>query len=165
MILQNRNFSNHFGCTVVFTIVPLAPTIITSTAFLALAAFCARYQSVVTFISFYVFLFGICICTLTITISTSGILIVFWQWTGIGWIFLHPSNPSCYIGMQIHHNTIPNAFCWPNDKRLLCHVSVGSKSLQSNLYDTRLWHILLYGGLLLYAHRFPTGLCNHTSHR
>lgn len=76
MILQNRNFSNHFGCTVVFAIVPLAPTIITSTAFLVLAAFCAQYQSVVTFISFYV-LFGICIRTLTITISTSGILIVF----------------------------------------------------------------------------------------
>ena len=55
MILQNRNFSNHFGCTVVFAIVPLAPTIITSTAFLVLAAFCAQYQSVVTFISFYVF--------------------------------------------------------------------------------------------------------------
>lgn len=39
MILQNRNFCNYFGCTVVFTIVPLAPTIITSTAFLVLAAF------------------------------------------------------------------------------------------------------------------------------
>ena len=55
MILQNRNFSNHFGCTVVFAIVPLAPTIITSTAFLVLAAFWAQYQSVFTFKSFYVF--------------------------------------------------------------------------------------------------------------
>ena len=164
MILQNRNFCNHFGCTVVFTIVPLAPTIITSTAFLVLAAFCAKYQRVVTFIS-SMFLFGICICTLTITISTSGILIGFWQWTGIGWIFLHPSNSSCYIGMQIHHNTIPNAFCWPNGKRLLCHVSVGSKSLQSNLYGNRLWHIRLYDGLLPYAHSFPTSPYSHTSHR
>ena len=47
MILQNRNFCNYFDCTVVFTIVPLAPTIITSTAFLVLAAFCAQYQRVV----------------------------------------------------------------------------------------------------------------------
>ena len=52
MILQNLNFRNHFGCTVVFTIVPFVPTIITSTAFLVLAAFCTQYQSVVTFISF-----------------------------------------------------------------------------------------------------------------
>lgn len=84
MILQNRNFSNHFGCTVVFTIVPFVPTIITSTVFFVLAAFCAQYQSVVTFISFYVFVWYMYICTLTITISTSGILIGFWQRTGIG---------------------------------------------------------------------------------
>lgn len=55
MILQNWSLCNHFGCTVVFTIVPLAPTMITSTAFFVLAAFCAKYQRVVTFISFYVF--------------------------------------------------------------------------------------------------------------
>lgn len=164
MILQNRNFCNYFDCTVVFTIVPLAPTIITSTAFLVLAAFCAQYQRVVTFIS-SMFLFGICICTLTITISTSGILIVFWQWTGIGWIFLHPSNSSYYIGMQIHRSTIPNAFCWPNGKLLRCHVSVGSKSPRYYSYDNHFWHIHLYDGLLLYARNFRVNLYSHTSHR
>ena len=55
MILQNWSLCNHFGCTVVFTIVPLAPTMITSTALFVVAAFWAKYQRVVTFISFYVF--------------------------------------------------------------------------------------------------------------
>lgn len=52
MILQNWISNNHFGCTVIFAIIPSRPTIITSTAFLVLAAFCTQYQSVVTFISF-----------------------------------------------------------------------------------------------------------------
>ena len=55
MILQNRIFGDHFGCMVVFTIKPCSPTIITSTAFLVLATFCTQNQFVVTFISFYMF--------------------------------------------------------------------------------------------------------------
>ena len=138
MILQNWISNNHFGCTVIFAIIPSRPTIITSTAFLVLAAFCTQYQSVVTFISFPVLVWCMYTLTVAITISTSYISIGHWQYAGIDKTVHHLLNSAYCICMQIHRNKYPNASCLPHDKRLLCHVSVGSKSPQYYSYGNGL---------------------------